>query len=65
MAQVVDADGDVVAASPNVAGGPAVVDARTDIAEDAGSSAPSTGPDDDETERYRVWTGRGRPRTAT
>ncbi|CUR55005.1 Two component signal transduction histidine-protein kinase/phosphatase [metagenome] len=57
VAQVVDERGVVVAASPNAAGRPALADPEL---------SPGTlevftvdGPDDDETERYRVWAGVG------
>ena len=58
VAQVIDADGVVVAASPNAAGRGGRSRRRPRVT--AGSSRPpSTGPDDEETERYRVWTARG------
>lgn len=52
VAQVVTADGTVVAASPNVAGQPAVADLRP-----GGRARTSTfrAPDDSETETYRFW----------
>ena len=60
LAQVVGPDGDVVAASPNIAGSPAVVGASAlGVAEDQLVVATLDAPDDDETERYRIWVGRG------
>jgi signal transduction histidine kinase len=62
VAQVVDGQGEVLAASPNVAGRPAIVD-DPGTPDDGGVTALEVrtvdGPDDDETERYRVWIGRG------
>ena len=56
VGQVVDARGTVLAASANIAGRPALTEDR------GGSSlrvSTLAGPDDDETERYRVWIGAG------
>jgi signal transduction histidine kinase len=57
MAQVVAADDTVLAATPNVAGRPAIVTAGA--VSTGGDLAVVTleAPDDDETERYRVWVG--------
>lgn len=56
VAQVVADDGAVLAASPNIAGQP-----RISTVAPAGSLAVGTvdAPDDDETERYRLWAGSG------
>lgn len=56
MAQVVDARGRVLAASPNIDGAPAVVAVGPGL-----RLGPRTleAPDDGETERYRVWVDRG------
>lgn len=58
VAQAVDADGAVIAASPNVAGEPAIAGALSE-ASNRLEQRTVDGPDDDETEQYRVWIGRG------
>ena len=60
LTQVVGPDGDVLASSANVAGSPAVVGVSAlGVAEDQLVVATLDAPDDDETERYRIWAGRG------
>ena len=60
LAQVVGSDGDVLASSANVAGEPAVLGVSgADVAGDQLVVATLDAPDDDETERYRIWAGRG------
>ena len=60
VAQVVDDRGAVVAASANVTGRPPIVDIETDSATGDGLDVVTVeGPDDDETERYRVWLAAG------
>lgn len=58
MAQVIASDGTVLSATPNVLGKPAIIQPRT-----AGGAVLSVytiaGPDDTETETYRVWVGGG------
>ena len=56
VAQVVAADGTVLAASPNIAGRPRISDVE---ASDQQVVRTVDGPDDDETERYRLWVGSG------
>ena len=51
----------VVAASANVTGRPPIADGR---GADGLEVVTVDGPDDDETERYRVWMAPGTPRTA-
>jgi signal transduction histidine kinase len=53
VAQVVAADGTVLAASPNVEGRPPLVDWVATSGELV--QATVEGPDDDETEQYRIW----------
>ncbi len=56
VAQVVDADGTVLAASPNIAGAGPIVPPTSS----AGMQRRTVrAPDDDETETYRVWVGAG------
>ena len=66
VAQVVDGSGAVLAASANVAGRPPIT---TEPEDDAASGELSvltvTGPDDAETERYRLWTASGRSADGT
>lgn len=57
VAQVIDADGEVVAASPNAQDGRSF--ATTPSGEGRLEQTTLDGPDDQETERYRVWTARG------
>ena len=57
VAQVVDDDGEVVAASPNARDGRAFAFPPSD--DGRLEQATVDGPDDQETERYRVWTARG------
>lgn len=52
VAQVVAADGSVLAASPNVAGHPAVARLRPGVKPE---TSTFQAPDDDETETYRFW----------
>jgi signal transduction histidine kinase len=52
VAQVIGADGTVLAASPNIAGKPPIVSPQ---AADAGRRRTIRAPDDRETETYRVW----------
>ncbi|MGY2703042.1 ATP-binding protein [Nocardioides sp. HB32] len=52
VAQVVDADGHVLAASPNIKGRPAVADLRPGASL---QTATFRAPDDSETETYRFW----------
>ena len=56
VAQVVDDEGDVVAASPNAAGAPPLTDEPTTGGLHV---ADVVGPDDAETEEYRLWTSTG------
>lgn len=56
VAQVLDADGAVLAASANVAGRPAI--ARVEATPELQVQTIDA-PDDDETERYRVWVDQG------
>jgi signal transduction histidine kinase len=53
VAQVVAADGAVLAASPNIEGRPAIVD--PEVATGGGERRTIRAPDDQETETYRVW----------
>ena len=56
VAQVVDDEGRVVAASPNADGAPPLTD---DPATGGLQLEEVVGPDDDETEEYRLWTSTG------
>ena len=56
VAQVVDEEGRVVAASPNAEGAPPLTD---DPATGGLQLEEVVGPDDDETEEYRLWTSTG------